>query len=412
MTVLGRLFGESRDNPEDPATALTPELLESFGIADDTEAGVSVTPESAYRMTAVYRAIALLSGLIAGMPLHAYERRADGGRERVDVDVISDPNPDLTASEFWEFMAQSLFSHGNAYGQKVYDRAQRVREVWPIRPNRVTVEKRDQFVQPILNPSGKVFRVVDGNGERVLTPRDVLHIPGLSYDGISGMSPVQMAKQGIGLAMAAEKFGARMFDRGALIDGVLQTDQELDEDAAKRLKSQWRKKVTGGKNHWNIPVLDSGAKFERIGLPPADAQYIEIRKFGTQEIARLYGLPPHLLADVERSTSWGTGIEQQNMQMLTFTLDPWLVKIEQRVSRELLLQRRRYVKFTREALLRADTANRFMAYQRMVTHSIANADEIRELEDMDPLPDGQGQRFYRPGNLEPVDTPTQESNDE
>ena len=410
MTVLGRLFGEARDNPENPATAITSDMLESFGVTE-VEAGVAVNEETAYRMTAVYRAVALLAGLISGLPLHAYER-VGGQRERIQSDIIEQPNPDLTPMEFWEFLAQSLLTHGNAYAIKVHDRAQRVREAWPLHPQKVTVEKRRDYVTPILNPAGKIFRVVDSQGERVLTPSEVLHIPGLSYDGVVGLSPIQMAKQGIGLSLAAEQFGARMFSRGALIDGVLQTDQEIEQDAAERLKRQWRSKVSGSGNQWNIPVLDSGAKFERIGLPPADAQYMEVRKFGITEVARLYGLPPHLLADVERSTSWGSGIEQQNMQMLTFTLDPWLVRIEQRVSRELLLQRQRYVKFTREALLRADTANRFMAYQRMFSHSMANAEEIRELEDMDPLPDGQGQRFYRPGNLEPVDTQTQESNDE
>lgn len=402
MTVLSSLFGERRASAENPAQAITGDLIASMGFGAPGESGFYVSEETAYRMTAVYRSIALLSGLIAGMPLHSY-RKGSGGkrRERVDSTILDEPNPDATPMEFWENVGQSLFSNGNFYGQKVRDGRSLVREVWPLNPRDVRPERRKEW-RTDLNPSGKRFHVRDGAGEKQLTSYDVLHIPGLSYDGLVGLSPIGMAKEGIGLAMAAEQFAARMFGRGALIDGVLETDKELNAEQAGRLQEQWRKKASGGGNQWRIPVLDSGAKFGRIGLPPADAQYIEIRKFGVQEIARLFGLPPHLLADVERSTSWGTGIEQQNMQMLTFTLDPWLVKIEQRVSRELLPERGRYAKFTRAALLRADTASRFLAYQRMLQNSVANADELRELEDMDPLPDGKGQNFYYPKNLQRV----------
>jgi HK97 family phage portal protein len=401
MTVLGSFIRRSAENPTKPLTDAT--LVEVMG-GPLTDAGVNVNPETAYQLTAIYRCIALLSGLIGALPLHAYRRVGDA-RQRIDLPVVTDPHPDKTAFEVWEFLGQSLLSWGNSYALKQRDGLDRIRELEPLHPKDVRVEKRAEWVSPNLSPTGKRFFVRSGTTEKPYTPFDLLHVPGLSYDGLVGMSPIGMARQGIGLALAAERFGAKLFSQGALVQGVLQTDQALDEDAAKRLKAQWREKTAGGANHWSIPILDSGAKYEPIALPPEDVQYIESRRFSIQEAARLYGIPPHLIGDVERSTSWGAGIEAQNMQMLTFTADPWLVRIEERVTKEVAKPSKAdvYVKHNRSALLRADTAARFLAYQRAITNGWMNADEIRALEEMDPLPDGQGATFYRPGNIVPVD---------
>ncbi len=406
MTVLGTLLG--RRSLEDPARPLTDaSLLDVLG-GEPAEAGVAVTVESSSRMLAVYRAHALLGGLIAGLPLHAYQRHRVGGRaarRQVDAPVITDPHPDATPFEVWEYLVVCLIAWGNAYAFKARDGAGRVRELWPLHPARVRVERKSSW-RTDANPSGKRFFVYGDDGaETVYTGGplgDLLHIPGLSYDGVRGVSPIGLARQGISLGLAAERFAARMFGRGALIPGVLETDQQLEKEDAERLQAQWAAKTAGDFGQWRIPVLDKGAKFRPVGLPPADAQYIEVRRFQVVEIARLYGLPPHLLADVERSTSWGSGIEQQNMAMLIFTLDPWLVRIEQRATRELVLSRNTYVKFTRAGLLRADTATRYMAYQRAWTNSWLSADDIRELEDLDPLPDDIGDQYFRPTNLTPV----------
>lgn len=403
MTVLGALL-RTAENPGRPLTDAT--LLDTLG-GEPTAAGVHVDHETAYRMTAVYRGIALLAGLIGAMPLHAYRRTPGKGRERYPSPLIDSPHPDKTPFEVWEFAGQSLVSWGNSYQHKRRDRLGRVRELEPIHPSTVRVERRDAWISGAA-PTGKRFFVRDGGVEREYTPHQLLHIPGLSYDGLVGMSPVGLARQNIGLGLAAEAFGARLFDKGALIQGVLQTEQTLAAESAGALKAQWRAKTAGGGNHWDIPVLDSGATYKPIALPPEDAQYMQTRRYSVVEVARLFGLPPHLLGDVERSTSWGTGIEQQNMQMLVFTADPWLVRVEQRVTREAVLDSTQYVRFNRAALLRADTAQRFMAYQRAVNNGWMNADEIRGLEDMDPLPDGTGATFYRPANVVPVGPTTTE----
>lgn len=400
MTVLGRLL-EARSSLENPQMPISASGIATFLGGSPTDSGVSVTPENAYRMVAVYRAIALLAGLMGAMPLHAY-RRGAGKREQIASRIIDNPHPDMTPFEFWEFIGQCLLSHGNGYAYKLRDGLGRVVELHPLHPRDISPQRRKAW-RSDTNVTGKRFLFTDEDGSQSwYTPYEVMHIPGLSYDGVCGLSPIQVARQAIGVAIAAQSFGSSMFKRGALTQGVLETEASLNPDQADRLKAQWKAKVAGPNNWWDIPILDNKAKYRAISLPPADAQFLETQKYGVTEVARLFGLPPHLIGDVERSTSWGSGIEQQNMQMLTFTADPWLVRIEQRGGRELILDSSVYVKFNRGALLRADMATRFMAHYRAITGGWENADDIRELEDMDPLPDGLGQTFYRPGNVVPV----------
>lgn len=408
MTVLRSLL-ELR-SVEDPSRPLTDSSLAELLGGDPTEAGVAVTPEKSLGLSAVYRSIALLAGLVGSLPMQSY-RRGAGRRERIDNSLIAEPHPEKTAFEVWEQVGLSLFSHGNSYQLKVRDGGLRVRELEPLLPQNMTRVERKKEWRTNANPTGKRFFYRDGTEEKVYTPFDVLHIPGLSYNGLVGLSPLGLARQGISLSLAAERFGARMFGRGALIQGVLETEADLTQEQATRLQVRWTQKTAGGDNQWRIPILDNKAKFKPISLPPADVQFLETRRFGVQEVARWYGLPPHLLGDVERSTSWGTGIEQQNMQMLTFTADPWLVRIEQRVAKELLAPDE-YVKINRGALLRSDTATRFMAHQRAITNGWENADEIRELEDMDPIPGGLGQTFYRPANVVAVGSPEDQEDDD
>ncbi len=393
--VLGR---RSVENPTKPLTDAS--LIEWLG-GTPVEAGVSVTAENALGLTAVYRAIAIEAGLIGALPLKAYRDR-DVSKTEVASPVLERPHPDMTQMELKEFVGMSLLSWGNAYSFKRRDGMLRIKWLEPIHPATVRVEVRKEWKDEV-NPTGKRFavRVKDG-GERWYTPFDVLHIPGLSYNGLTGLSPIAAARQGLGTAIAAQRYAARMFGRGALIPGVLQTDSKLDADVAKRVKADFKSKAHGPENWHDIPLLDAGLKFAPIVLPPADVQYIEMQKFGVTDVARLYGLPPHLLADVEKSTSWGTGIEQQNLAMLIFTLDPLLGRIEQRVTKEVLTTGT-HAKFTRQALLRADMAARSLYYSRMFAVGGLSPDEIRDLEEKGPIPDGAGQTYYRPGNLMPLE---------
>lgn len=400
MTVLRSLV--ERRSMEDPAKPLTDaSLLEYLGGAP-TEAGVAVTPRTALNFSAVYRAIALLSGLLGSLPMQSFQRGA-GRRKRTDNALLDTPHPDLTAFEVWQAAGLGVFGQGNSYTLKVRNGLGQVVELWPLLTQNMTVERRRSW-RTDLNPTGKRFTYVDDDHLITYEPWDVMHIRNLSYDGLVGLSPIGLARQGISLALAAERFGARMFNRAPLIPGILESPEPLDDGPAKILQKRFEEGTSGPWNHWRVPVIGGGATFKPINLPADDVQYLGVREFEVEEVARWYGLPPHLLGSLVKSTSWGTGIEQQNLQMLTFNADTWLCNVEQRATLE-LARPGEYFKINRRALLRADTATRFMAYARAISNSWMSADDIRELEDMDPLPDGKGQEFYRPGNLVPVGTP-------
>lgn len=378
-----------------------------FG-GDPTYAGIPVTPEKALSLVAVYRAVALLSGVISAMPWHAF-RNDNGRRVEVPVPAVDDPHPDKTAVELREYIATCLLTHGNFYASKQRDGAGRIRYLLPYHPRDVLVRWDPGWVND-FNPSGKRFFFRGQPDDAALTPFEVLHIPGLSYNGIVGLSPIQLAKQALGLSMAAERYGAQMFDKGALVQGILQTDGQLGKDSAERqanaarIQQMWADKTVGAANHWRIPVLDAGLRFQPIQLPPEDVQLLATQEWGVEQVAALFGIPPHLLARVEKTTSWGTGIEQQQLAMLTYTIDPFLVKIEERISREVAqpTNAQVYVKFNRSALLRVDTAARFTAYNQARQMGVYNANTIRELEDMDPIAGPAGDAYWMPANMIPV----------
>lgn len=392
MTLLGRLF-EGRASVENPARPLTDaSLLEVMGGASN-ETGVSVTPKGSLALSSVWRATNLLAGTIAGLPLHA----RDGERREVDVPALRSPHPDWTSFELAEMRMVHLLLWGNSYAQKVRNGAGQVVELWPLDPSQVKVGKAKVTD---ANRSGKVFRL--GADDRAYTPYDVLHIPGLGYDGLTGVSPVRLGSQSHGLGLAGEKYAAKLFGNGALLSGVLQTEQRLEQDQADRLKANWRARMGGLTGAHEVAVLDSGAKFQPLGMPPADAQMLESRKFQVSEVARWFGVPPHMIGDVEKSTSWGTGIEQQSLGFVVYTLRPWLVRIEQRLNREVVrpADRRVYVKHKVEGLLRADSAGRAEFYRTMREIGVFSANDIRDLEDLTPV-DG-GDTYLQPLNMAPL----------
>jgi HK97 family phage portal protein len=218
----------------------------------------------------------------------------------------------------------------------------------------------------------------------VLTPEDVLHIPGPGYDGVEGLSPIGVARQGIGVGLAAEEFGARHFGSGSLIAGVLQTDVALEQPQAEAVKKRWQEKTAGLGHAHEAVVLDRGLKWQPIGIPPKDAQFLETRKFAVTDVARLYGVPPHLLADTEKSTSWGTGIEQQNIGLIIFTLAAWMSRIEQRVAKE-CLSTKLTVDFDTAEILRGDLKSQMEAAGIAVSYGIWTGNEARKGQRLAPI---------------------------
>ncbi len=391
MSFFGALLERrSVENPLRPLTDAS--LVEALGESYGNDAGVSVTTKSVLGIPAVWRAVKLRAGTGASLPLHTFRA---GTRQRAVSRLLEKPHPDMTEFELREWMWQSLDLWGNVYLFKQRNQAGVITALLPIsasavKPGRV---KADRDV-----PSGKVFEVTGDNGVKIpWTGREVLHIPGFSPDGVAGIAPVSIARQSFGMTIAAERHGARMFGGGALVSGVLTVDAKLDEDSAKRVKQRWRDMVSSGRAN-EIAVLGAGAKFQPVQMPNSDAQFLESRKFQVSEVARWFGIPPHMLYDVDRSTSWGTGIEQQGIGFVVYSLRPDLVRFEQRLTAE-ATPPGTYARHVVEGLLRGDSKSRAEFYRVMIGLGVMNRDEVRDLEDKEPLPDGAGEDFVQPLNM-------------
>lgn len=388
MTVLGRLFERrSLENPTYPLTSAA--LLDALDGTQSAPSGVRVTEESSLRHIAVYRCVELIAGTCAALPLKAYRKPE---RAEVDAPVLYDPHPELTKFEVWEFAYTSLLLWGNAYFRKATDGTGRVRRLWPLQPWRVKVEPVDRL--PVDNPNefytGAKRFIVDGNHGNPLTRREILHIPGLGYDGLVGMSRIRFAAAGIGAGLAADEYAGRFFGNHSTPSGILSTDQKLDQESADRLKFRWKAKTTGANAH-DIAILDKGTTFQPISIPAKDAQLLETRQYSTTEIARLFGLPPHAIGDVEKSTSWGSGIEQQTIGMVQFTLQPsYLTRVEERVTKEVLEPtfRDSYAEYAVEGLLRGDSAARGEFNAKAITNGWATRNEVRVRENVQPVDGG------------------------
>lgn len=394
------LFGlfEQR-NVEDPTRPLTDASLLDLVGGEPVEAGVTVTPESSMSMSAVYRAASLISSVSAALPLHAYTK---GTKNRVDSELLDNPHPDLTRYELWRLSYLHRCLWGNSYLQKIGNRKTgEIKELRPIHPSKVKVGKA---TPSRLNPSGKVFQITDDRGEEhALTPREILHIPALGYDGVTGVSPIRLAAQGIGTALAAERYSGKLFGSGVLLSGILQVEQRLKDGQAEQLQNRWKAKMAGMDRAHEVAVLDSGAKFEPLTMPNTDAQLLESRRFQITEVGRFFGVPPFLLMETEKSTSWGTGLEQQAQGFVTFDLHPqWLAPTEQRVTKELLLTGTEYAKYTMEGLLRGDSQARAEFYTALRNAGAFSANDIRDREDLPPIENGDG--YLQPLNFVPLGT--------
>lgn len=379
MTLLGRATRSSGLEGPQP---LTSTLLLSWLGGAETDAGVSVTVDSSFEVSAVWRAISLLSGTVAGLDL-AVLKEADGTRvTNGAATTLRDPHPIYTAFELWELVMVHLLTWGNAYLLKVYEGG-RLKRLLPLRPDKVSVK----LVVPrgMRFPTEKIFVVTLENGEQVgMDATEVLHVPGMGYDGVAGMSPITKARQAIGLAKATESYGAKLFKSGTLQSGFLKTDKKLTAEQAEALKSRWQQKQAGLGNAHEVAVLDVGASFESLSIPPDDAQFLQTREFSVVEVARWFGVPPHLLMAMERSTSWGSGLEQQNLALVLFSLRPHTRRIESRITRELLPRTQR-AEFQMDPITKGDTSTRYAAYLVARKGKWMSINEIRRKEGLPEL---------------------------
>ena len=389
MGVLSRLLRpEKRDHPANPS----PWLLE--GIGADTSSGIVVTPENSLTYSAVYAAVRVLAESVSSLPLILYER-LQRGKQRASAhplySILHDsPNPEMTALEFIETGQAHLALWGNFYAEIEYNMAGQVVGLWPLMPNQMTVDRfGGQLFYNYQLPSGQKVR---------LQAYQILHVRGLGSNGIVGYSPITLARQSIGLGLAAEKFGSAFFGNGARPGIVLEHPGQISEDAQKRLKDSWEQKHRGLENAHRVAILEEGMKIEEIGIPPEDAQFLQTRQFQVTEIARIYRIPPHMLADLTRATF--SNIEQQSIEFVVHTLRPWLVRWERRINLSLLSQvdrQRLFSEFLVDGMLRGDTPSRYQAYSIARQWGWLSANDVREIENMNPV-DG-GDAYLVPLNM-------------
>lgn len=371
--------------------------------------GIDITEENSLEISAVMACVRVLADAIASLPHKLFEQ-IDGGRVEARMhplySILHDmPNPLMTSYTFREVMMLHLLLWGNFYAEIQRATNGRIVALWPIAPKRVKVE--------LFEDGAAMSRryLIDG-GASILSSSRMLHIPGLGFNGYVGLSPIALARDTLGLARATETYGAKFFANDATPGGVLEHPARLkDQAAVDRLRKSFEATHQGSSNARRLAILEEGMTFKQIGIPPEDSQFLQTRKFQIAEIARLFRVPPHLIADVEKSTSWGTGIEQQNIGLVVYTLRPWLVRIEQAEKTQLIdprEQARYYPEFSVEGLLRGDTKSRYESYATARQWGWMSINEIRRSENMDEVPAELGGDLYlTPLNMAPADQPAQ-----
>ena len=401
MSIFSGLF-HSRDTPQN-ATVGSRYTFYMGG----SSAGKSVTERSAMQMTAVYACVRILSESIAGLPLHLYRYNDSGGKEKaIDHPLYlllhDEPNPEMSSFIFRETLMTHLLLWGNAYAQIIRNGKGEVIALYPLMPNKMTVS-RDEKGQLYYTYQKSQEELPKNNSYTVtLYPQDVLHIPGLGFDGLVGYSPIAMAKNAIGLAIATEEYGSKFFANGAQPSGVLEHPGTLKDPA--RIRESWQNTFGGSGNANKIAVLEEGMKYTPISISPEQAQFLETRKFQINEIARIFRVPPHMIGDLEKSSF--NNIEQQSLEFVKYTLEPWVVRWEQTIHRTLLSQEEKktyFAKFNLEGLLRGDYKSRMDGYAIARQNGWMSANDIRELENLDRISEEDGGDLYLVnGNMVPL----------
>lgn len=387
-------FGQARDKPVDKAADAGYSFL--FGR---TTSGKPVNERTAMQTTAVYACVRILAEAVASLPLHVYEYQDDGGKKLVHDHPLyyllhDEPNPEMTSFVFRETLMSHLLIWGNAYAQIIRDGAGRVLGLYPLLPDKMEVQRDDKgniyyeySRNSDENPTFKEY------GNIKLKAEDVLHIPGLGFDGLIGYSPIAMAKNAVGMTLACEEYGASFFANGANPGGVLEHPGVLKDPS--KVRESWNSVYRGVSNAHKIAVLEEGMKYQQIGIPPEEAQFLETRKFQINEIARLYRIPPHMVGDLDKSSF--SNIEQQSLEFVKYTLDPWVIRWEQSLQRSLLLPGEKgkyFIKLNVDGLLRGDYQSRMNGYAVGRQNGWFSANDIREMENMNPIPDEEGGNLY------------------
>ena len=395
---FSRLF-RARDKPgrrQPPQDAVSAAPTFSFG---SSMSGKSVTPSSAIQVSAVYACVRVIAETIASLPLHVYESTDAGSRKANEHTLYrllhDEPNNEMTSFVWRETMLSHLLLYGNSYCQILRSGRSRIVGLYPLLPDHMSVDR---------DSKGKLtYTYTTSEGRMVLlAPEDVLHIPGLGFDGVMGYSPIALEKAAIGLGIAAEEYGSKFFQNGARPSGILTHPNTVKDPAS--LRASWNAAYGGSGNASRVAVLEEGMTFVPLSMPNNEAQFLETRKFQVTEICRIFRVPPHMIGDLERATF--SNIESQNISFAVHTIRPWLVRIEQAINKTLIPENekgRYYAQFNIDGLMRGDYKSRMEGYAIARQNGWMSANDIRALENLNPISAEEGgNAFLVNGNMIPI----------
>lgn len=394
----GGIFASSPENPSTNLSNPAGWLIDYFG-GGPTDAGVAVSEQSSMRTSVVYACVNLIAKSIGSLPLKVYRRKNNGDSIEVPDSVPyyllhNEPNPVMTSCVWREFLAASLLLGGNAYAVIGRNKANQVLDLFPVYAHAVTPERVDGRTRYTI-------RLAD-NSTETIDQSDMLHIPGHGYDGVKGQSVItHAARQAVGLALATEQHGSRIFSNGAKLGVVLKHPKSLSKDATKRLAEQFEQQHAGLSNVAKTLILEEGLDVSTVSMTSEDAQFLETRRFQVEDIARFFGVPPHMIGHTEKQSSWGTGVEQQTLGFLIFTVLPWLTRFEQEFNRKLFPRSPFYAQFKVQGLMRGDSKARSEYYSSGHQNGWLTTNEIRRAEDLEPVPGGD--TLFVQTNLAPME---------
>lgn len=390
-SLFDRVF-RSRNEP------ISQEDLAKFLGGEASWSGLEVDRASALGISAVWASVRVLSESLASLPIFVY-RRTEDGKERAEDHWLyrllhQRPNSEQSPFNWKEQLEGHLVLHGNAYCQKERTKGNTIKNLWPLDPEKMKVSRKGK---------DKQFIYTQGGIEKTFSQDEVFHIPGLGYDGLKGYSVLTVCKQVFGSASAANRYGAELFKNESTPSGFISLAGKLkDEKALKRMQASWEESHKSWGKKKRMAILEEGATFQALSIPPDDAQFLETRKFTVNEIARIFRIPPHMIADLEHATF--SNIEHQAIEFVVHSIRPWLVRWEQAISGQLLSpvdQKAYFVEFLVDALLRGDATTRWTAYRTAREIGVLSANEIRAMENMNPIKDGD--MYFVPMNWVPAD---------
>lgn len=372
-------------------------------------AGVRVSPDTALNVGAVFACVDLISDVLAAPPLITYERKSGGARERATGHPLYEPlhdtpNDAMTSYQWRKFSEMCRLLRGNAYSRKVPGPRGFVDQIVPLLPQRVTPRRTP--TAPGRPPGPVVYDVLDDNGRtHTLQADEVMHIPGpLASDGFTGLSIVSLARETIGLALAVESYSARHFSQNAVPRGVLSVEGKLLAEGRARLRDAWQETYGGLANQGKVAVVDAGATFQAIAMSNEDSQMLDSRRFEINEISRWFRVPPHMIGDTDRTTSWGSGIEHLSLGFILYTMLPRYRDWETIIQRDLIIASGKFfVEFLIDGFLRGDAMTRAQSLQIQRQNGVLTANEWRLMENRTPYEDGD--EYWQPANIGIVGAP-------